>query len=256
MQLCVDEHAHPRPDSNVNILDALRGLSEAATGTPHDDVVRSGLVEALMRSKSYMAASRTAAAAPPGATHTADGLLRGLAHARRAAAVESLAHRRLDPATAQPSPRTLDAAVRCLAMSKPHLDAGRVNALIDAAGPLATTDLWGRLAMGHATHGRVSSVSKVLIDIERAHGRNKLGGLAHGAEIRVHAIRLMKGDAVMAFRRMRGCGVASTPEHLADLVRCHGALGELKGAVGFFYKNENVAGFKTSLDMRAALAEA
>jgi PPR repeat len=74
--------------------------------------------------------------------------------------------------------------------------------------------------------------------------------------IQLYAVRGLPGDALESYRKMRVAGLNASPAVYEHLIRAQLSSGDIRTAVKWFHKKENVPEFRPSLGMFSALIEA
>ncbi|KAI9017647.1 hypothetical protein BC832DRAFT_545305 [Gaertneriomyces semiglobifer] len=236
----------PLKDSKTLVDDVLRDIRTLQLKTSPE--VNAAIVTALAHTSSVEAAVRFAKTLESLSGPVLDALVSVLALNGRPSAALRLISR------GSPSEQHFAVVIEGFAQIGAMNDAMRVYGDMTTAGYTATPAVLVSLINACAALGKVTSATKYFNELSRRNLPQTSD--AWTALLRVHAVRGILSEAISTYRRMRSAGVEASPQTFAYLIEAHGKAKDLAGAVRFFYKKENVRGFRQSADMFRALVDA
>lgn len=110
------------------------------------------------------------------------------------------------------------------------------------------------LMSGYAAAGQMTMVSKFVNMVPKDASKIVLSR-AKTCLIQAYAERGLPGDALATYREMRDQGLTVDPKGYQFMIMSHLAQQNIRGALKWFYKKENVPGWKPSVGMYAALVK-
>ncbi|KAJ3206230.1 hypothetical protein HDU67_008303 [Dinochytrium kinnereticum] len=117
-----------------------------------------------------------------------------------------------------------------------------------------TPPMLAGIIFGYGHERKISSATKYFDDVTRMRLSPETDPFA--AIIRAHALRHQPAEALQAFRNLRSAGLPASSAIFSDMIRVHGAAGDMTSAIKFLHKNDNVKGFSKTPEMIAAAVDA